>query len=87
MILGCQIGRDGKPLPLLRGRIDRALAFYHKQLEQTGKQACFIPSGGKGKDEVISEAECMKNYLVAQGIDESLIYPEAQSATTQQNMI
>ena len=87
MILGCQIGRDGKPLPLLRGRIDRALAFYHKQLEQTGKQACFIPSGGKGKDEVISEAECMKNYLVAQGIDESLIYPEAQSATTLQNMI
>lgn len=87
VILGCQIGRDGKPLPLLWGRIDRALAFYHKQLEQTGKQACFIPSGGKGKDEVISEAECMKNYLVAQGIDESLIYPEAQSATTLQNMI
>ena len=86
VILGCQIGRDGKPLPLLWGRIDRALAFYHKQLEQTGKQACFIPSGGKGKDEVISEAECMKNYLVAQGIDESLIYPEAQSATTLQNM-
>jgi len=35
---------------------------------------------------VISEAACMKNYLVEQGIDESMIYPEAQSATTLQNM-
>ena len=28
----------------------------------------------------------MKNYLVEQGIDESIIYPETQSATTLQNM-
>lgn len=87
VILGCQVGRDGRPLPLLRGRIDRALAFYHRQLEQGGKQARFIPSGGKGGDEPVSEAECMKNYLMEQGIDESLIYPETQSATTLQNMI
>ena len=86
MILGCKVGRDGKPLPLLRGRIDRALEFYNKQLEATGKQACFIPSGGKGSDEVISEAECMKNYLVEKGVDESTIYPETESATTLENM-
>ncbi len=86
VILGCKVGKDGKPLPLLRGRIDRALDFYRKQLEKTGKQACFIPSGGKGSDEVISEAECMKNYLVEQGVDESIIYPETESATTLQNM-
>lgn len=87
VILGCKVGRDGKPLPLLRGRIDRALEFYHKQLEQTGKQAFFIPSGGKGSDEVISEAESMKNYLLEHGIDESIIFPETQSATTLQNMV
>ncbi len=86
VILGCQIAKDGKPLPLLRGRIDRALDFYHKQLEQTGKMVRFIPSGGQGDNEIISEAECMKNYLMEQGIDESLIYPETQSATTLQNM-
>ncbi|MBQ3848969.1 MAG: YdcF family protein [Clostridia bacterium] len=86
IILGCKIGKDGKPLPLLRGRIDRALEFYHKQLEKTGKNACFIPSGGKGSDEIISEAECMKNYLIEKGIDESIIYPETQSSTTLQNM-
>ena len=86
VILGCQIGKDGRPLPLLRGRIDRAIDFYRKQLAQTGKEAHFIPSGGKGSDEVISEAESMKNYLVEQGIDESVIHPETQSATTLQNM-
>ena len=86
IILGCKIGSDGKPLPLLRGRIDRALAFYRRQLEETGRQACFIPSGGQGGDEVMSEAECMKNYLVEQGIDESIIYPETRSTTTLENM-
>ena len=86
IILGCKIGKDGKPLPLLRGRIERALDFYHKQLEKTGKHACFIPSGGKGSDEVMSEAECMKNYLIENGIDESIIFPETESETTLQNM-
>ena len=86
IILGCKVGSDGTPMPLLKGRIDKAIEFYHKQLDATGKQACFIPSGGKGSDEVISEAECMKNYLIGQGIDESIIYPETESATTLENM-
>ena len=86
IILGCKIGSDGKPLPLLRGRIDRAIAFYRRQLEETGKQARFIPSGGKGSDEVMSEAECMRDYLISQGIDENLIFPETQSTTTLENM-
>ena len=86
IILGCRVGDDGKPLPLLRGRIDRAIAFYRRQLDETGKEARFIPSGGKGGDEVISEAACIKNYLIEQGIDERLIFPETRSTTTLENM-
>lgn len=87
LILGCQIRKDGTPTPLLRGRIERAKTFCEAQLEQTGKQALYIPTGGKGSDEVISEGECMKNYLLSQGVPENLIYAETESATTLQNML
>ena len=86
IILGCKIRADGTPLPLLRGRIDRAIRFYRDQLEHTGKQARFIPSGGQGNDEVMSEAESMRRYLIEQGIDDSLILPETKATTTLENM-
>ena len=86
IILGCKIRKDGTPLPLLQGRIDRAIRFYKTQLAATGKQAAFIPSGGKGEDEVMPEALSVKNYLMEQGIDESLILPETKSTTTLENM-
>ena len=86
IVLGCKIRDDGTPKPLLRGRIDRALSFYHEQLDKTGKPICFIPSGGQGSDEVMSEAQSMKNYLLLQGIDERLIFPEDASTNTLENM-
>ena len=87
IILGCKIRSDGTPYQLLKGRIDRAIDFYSQQLEKSGKKANFIPSGGKGNDEVISEAESIKNYLVEHGIEEENIYPETESATTLENML
>lgn len=85
LILGCKIRSDGTPTPLLRGRIDRAIEFARMQKEATGKDIVFVPSGGKGSDEVISEAECMHNYLVEQGIPEEQILVENQSANTYEN--
>lgn len=54
IILGCAIRKDGTLFPLLRGRVDRALAFAEKQLERSGRAAVFVPSGGQGRNEVIS---------------------------------
>ncbi|MBR6046057.1 MAG: YdcF family protein [Ruminococcus sp.] len=85
IILGCAIADDGTPLPLLRGRIDRALAFAAEQ-EKSGRKVIFVPSGGQGSDEVISEAESMKNYLISKGIPEERILLENKSASTQENM-
>jgi uncharacterized SAM-binding protein YcdF (DUF218 family) len=85
IILGCGMRKDGTPTPLLRGRCDQALKFYHRQLETTGKRAKFIPSGGQGSDEPVSESECMKNYLVSQGIPEDEIIMENRSTTTMEN--
>ncbi len=86
IILGCGIRKDGTPTPLLRGRIDRALAFYRKQKEKTGKELIFVTSGGQGPNEVISESACMKKYLLEQGIPEEQIIEEDRSTSTFENM-
>lgn len=86
IILGCGIKKDGTLLPLLKGRVDKAIEFYHKQLAATGKKAVFVPSGGQGSDEIISEGEAMKRYLLEQGIPEELIMPETKSTNTLENM-
>ena len=86
IILGCAIRRDGTPTPLLRGRADRALSFEKEQFDKTGKHAKFVPSGGQGSDEIISEAESMKRYLMEQGVPEERIIKEDKSVNTLQNM-
>ena len=86
LILGCKIKKDGTLTNLLKGRVDRAIEFSKIQKEETNKDIIFVPSGGKGSDEVISEAEAMKNYLVEQGISEKNILVENKSQNTQENI-
>ena len=81
--LGCGIRKDGTVTPLLKSRLDKALSWYH----DTNDHGMFIVSGGKGNDEVNSEAEAMKNYLVSQGISEDKILLENQSTTTKENLL
>ena len=86
IVLGCGIRKDGTPTPLLRGRIDKALEFRNAQLEKTGKDLKFVVSGGQGPTEVISEAECMKNYLISCGIEPERVLVEDRSTDTAENM-
>lgn len=86
IILGCMVRPDGSLYPLVQSRVDRAIGFYQRQLEKTGKKAVFVPSGGQGDDEPLSEAAAMKNYLLQKGIPEEQILVEDQSANTIQNM-
>ena len=86
IILGCGFRKDGTLPPLLRGRVDRAIAFWKKQKEENGRTAILIPSGGQGKNEVMPEAEAMKRYLLEQGIPEEYIRIEDRSRTTLENM-
>lgn len=87
IILGCGLKKDGTLLPLLKGRADKAIEFVKAQKENTGKRCVFVPSGGKGSDEIIAEGEAIKNYLVEQGIDENDILVENKSTTTLENMM
>ncbi len=86
IILGCKIREDGTLTPLLKGRVDKALEFRNNQLKETKKDLIFIPSGGKGNDEIISEAEAIKNYLKENGIKEKNIILENKSKNTYENI-
>ena len=85
IINGCQIRKDGTPTPLLQARVDRAVEFAKMQKERFGRPIVFVPSGGKGSDEMLSEAESMKRYLISQGIAEKDILAETNSTTTEEN--
>lgn len=87
IILGCGIRRDGSLTPLLKGRVDKAVAFYRGQLEATGKKAVYVPSGGQGRDEAVAEGEAMRRYLLEQGVPGEQIMPELKSTSTIENML
>ena len=80
--LGCGIREDGGVTPLLRGRLDAAIAAY----EGGGRRAKIICSGGQGPDEVVSEARAMANYLLDQGVPEADVMLEDRSTTTEENL-
>ena len=82
IVLGCGILPDGGVTPLLRGRLDAAIAAY----EAGGRKAKIIVSGGQGADEVTSEACAMAGYLRSQGICEEDIILEDESRTTEENL-
>ncbi|MDO4806319.1 MAG: YdcF family protein [Coriobacteriales bacterium] len=87
VILGCGIRADGTPCPLLAGRVDKALAFDKTCVQQGDAPATFVPSGGQGPDEVMSEAQSMGNYLQNKGVEASRIVLEDKSTTTRENMV
>lgn len=80
VILGCQV-RDGRPSQMMRGRLDTAIVY----LRENPDTNCVV-SGGQGPDEAMSEAECMKQWLVNKGIDESRIFKEDKSTDTDENL-
>ena len=86
IILGCALRKDGTPRPILRSRIDKALEFRDRQIEETGKKPIFITSGGQGDDEVIPESTSMKRYLIEHGVPENEIIEENRSTNTLENM-
>lgn len=80
VIFGCQVKPDG-PSILLRDRLDTALAYLEDHPETR-----VVVTGGKGDDEHMSEAQCMYDYLTAQGVSDAKILMEDRSRNTHQNI-
>ena len=80
IILGAGL-KNNQPKEVLKERLDFALEYYKKY-----PQTIFIVSGGKGKDEKISESEAMKEYLIKKYIPEKNILEENKSTSTLENL-
>lgn len=83
IIHGAGLSGGERVTRLLQERLDKAVEVYRK--DPTPPK--MIPSGGKGEDEKISEAEAMKRYLLSRGIPESDILMEDASRTTRENLL
>jgi len=80
IVLGARV--DGtQPSKSLRYRLETAAEYLD------GHPRCkAVLSGGQGSDEAISEAECMRRWLVDSGIDPSRLLLEDRSTNTAENL-
>ncbi len=69
------------PSRVLNQRINAAYDFLTEHPDTIA-----ILSGGQGPGEDITEAQCMKDRLIAKGIDESRLYMEGKSTSTEENV-
>ncbi len=81
IVFGAKIKPDG-PTATLAARLDTAADALRED-----KTAVCIVTGGQGPDEVEAEADCMKRYLVACGIDAGRIYTETRASNTRENIL
>ena len=87
VILGCSISRKGKVRPILKGRVNRAIRFAWEQEIRTGKPVKYVPSGGQGSDEPMSEGSAMELYLLSHSAEDYEVFPEKKSRNTKENLL
>ncbi len=87
IILGCSISKKGKVRPLLKGRVNRAIRYAWDQEIRTGKPVKYVPSGGQGKDEPMSEGSAMEMYLLSHSAEDYEVFPEKKSKNTMENLV
>lgn len=80
IVLGCRVRGDEPSLSLIK-RVDAAYKFLLFNPESVA-----ILSGGQGKDENISEAQCMQQFLYARGISKDRLILEDRSTSTDENI-
>ncbi|MGP9843026.1 YdcF family protein [Brachybacterium sp. 107] len=78
---------DGRVPPLLRSRLDRAVA-ERERLLGLGIDPLLVPSGGKGDEHNPAESEAMASYLIeVAGVPADRVHAETESRTTEENLI
>ncbi|MFF2094326.1 YdcF family protein [Paenibacillus sp. NPDC058174] len=80
IVLGAAVW-DGKPSPVLRGRIDHGIWLYEQGYVQK-----IIFTGGKGHGGQWTEALVSRDYALEQGVNPSAILVETESTITEENL-
>jgi len=71
----------GRPSPVLRARLDHALALWRRGLAPR-----LILTGGTGVGDTTSEAAVGRSYAIRRGVPDSAIYTENIGKTTRQSL-
>jgi uncharacterized SAM-binding protein YcdF (DUF218 family) len=72
---------EGRPSPVLRARLDHAVALWEQDLAPR-----MIMTGGTGRGDTTSEAAVGRRYVMARGVPDSAIVVEDQGLTSSQSM-
>lgn len=81
VVLGCSV-KGTKPSTILWERIHAAYAYL-----TSNPDAMCVLSGGQGRGEDISEAECMYRCLTEMGIEKERLILEDASTNTEENLL
>ena len=80
VVLGAGVNGT-EPSLSLRNRLEAALDFLEK-----APDAVLVLSGGQGPGEEITEAECMRRWLVSRGVSPERLILETRAASTRENI-
>ncbi|MFI5255706.1 MAG: YdcF family protein [Gemmatimonadales bacterium] len=71
----------GRPSPVLRARLDHAIALWRRNLAPL-----IIVTGGTGQGDTTSEAAVSQRYAIRRGVPASAILLETEGRTTSESM-
>ena len=71
----------GRPSPVLRARLDHAIALW-----RAGLAPRLIVTGGRGEGDTTSEAAVSRRYALRRGVPDSAIVLESTGRTTRESM-
>lgn len=80
LVLGASVHPDKTPSPILRDRLDSAVALYRAQPDAT------IIVSGDGREAHYNEAAAMRQYLLQHGIPDQRILADERGYTTYASM-
>ncbi|MFI5235406.1 MAG: YdcF family protein [Gemmatimonadales bacterium] len=72
---------NGRPSPVLRARLDHALALYRR-----GLAPLLVVTGGIGDGDRMSEATVGQRYLIAHGVADTVVVVVGRGRTTDETM-